>query len=110
MRSVAHKQNQTTKPNSSGFFFDDRAKHSAARRDISSHVPADVTLNAAPSSYFCRDFTRIPTHPPLNAVLQAKLRIGQAGDEYEREADQVSDKVVGMAPPQLQRKCACGRK
>jgi hypothetical protein len=30
---------------------------------------------------------------------QGKLRIGEAGDEYEREADRVADHVMRMAEP-----------
>jgi hypothetical protein len=33
--------------------------------------------------------------PPF---LQTKLEVGQAGDEYEREADRVADAVVSIAP------------
>jgi len=31
--------------------------------------------------------------------LQAKLRLGQAGDAFEREADRVADAMVGITPP-----------
>ena len=32
----------------------------------------------------------------VNRIVQAKLHIGQPGDEYEREADQVAEQVVRM--------------
>jgi hypothetical protein len=35
----------------------------------------------------------------LQPPLQAKLRIGQPGDAFEREADRIADAVVGMAAP-----------
>jgi len=39
-----------------------------------------------------------------SGVLQAKLKMGKAGDRYEREADSVADKVVGMSDAQVSRK------
>jgi hypothetical protein len=35
--------------------------------------------------------------------IQAKLKIGQPGDKYEQEADQVADAVMQMAEPEVQR-------
>lgn len=48
--------------------------------------------------------------------LQPKLEIGDASDAFEREADQVAERVVRMAaagvvsgsPAKVQRKCSCG--
>lgn len=36
-------------------------------------------------------------------LLQAKLKVGQPGDKFEREADRVADTVMRMPEPQLQR-------
>ena len=36
-------------------------------------------------------------------ALQVKLKIGQPGDKYEQEADQVADAVMRMPEPQVQR-------
>ncbi|MBC8492854.1 MAG: hypothetical protein H8D43_03635, partial [Chloroflexi bacterium] len=36
-------------------------------------------------------------------LIQAKLRIGQPGDRYEREADRVADQVMRMPAPAVQR-------
>ena len=36
-------------------------------------------------------------------VIQPKLRIGEPGDRYEREADRVADAVMRMPEPQMQR-------
>ena len=36
-----------------------------------------------------------------SGTLQAKLRIGQPGDKYEQEADQVTDAVMRMPEPQV---------
>ena len=38
-----------------------------------------------------------------SGALQAKLRIGQPGDKYEQEADQVADAVMRMPEPGVQR-------
>ncbi|KAF5428500.1 protein of unknown function (DUF4157) [Candidatus Methanomarinus sp.] len=38
-----------------------------------------------------------------SGALQAKLRIGQPGDIYEQEADQMAEQVMHMPEPQVQR-------
>ena len=40
----------------------------------------------------------------LGTPLQAKLRINQPGDPFEREADRVAEQVMRMPEPGLQRK------
>ncbi|UYQ93542.1 DUF4157 domain-containing protein [Chitinophaga horti] len=42
--------------------------------------------------------------PPL--FFQTKLTVNEPGDEFEREADDVADKVMRMENVQVQRKCA----
>ncbi len=41
-------------------------------------------------------------------AIQTKPAIGKPRDEYEQEADRISDQVMRMPEPQLQRACACG--
>src|SRR5262245_8312546 len=41
-------------------------------------------------------------------AIQTKLTVNQPGDSYEQEADRVSEEVMRMPEPQLQRYCACG--
>ena len=42
-----------------------------------------------------------------NGMLQTKLTIGQPNDKYEKEADEMADKVVQrLADPSIQTKCA----
>ena len=36
------------------------------------------------------------------AGIPAKLKIGQPGDKYEREADRVAEQVMRMPEPQVQ--------
>ena len=44
----------------------------------------------------------------VQRLLQAKLKIGLPGDQYEQEADRVADQVMRLPDPQLQRACPCG--
>lgn len=44
--------------------------------------------------HFAHDFSRIPVHSSTPVRLQAKLKVAAPGDEYEREADRVSDRVM----------------
>ncbi len=39
-----------------------------------------------------------------SGVIQAKLRVGQPGDQYEQEADRVADQVMRMPDPKVQAK------
>jgi len=39
-------------------------------------------------------------------LIQAKLKIGQPGDKYELEADQVAEQVMRMPEPKVQRMCS----
>jgi hypothetical protein len=68
----------------------------------------DVGLTAAVSPRVGHDFSQIPIHPPAAGGIQTKLAINQPGDEYEQEADRVSEQVMRMPDPQPQRACPCG--
>lgn len=57
---------------------------------------------------FAYDFRRMPIHSPAPRAIQTKLAINQPGDEYEQEADRISEQVMRMSESQLQRACACG--
>jgi hypothetical protein len=54
------------------------------------------------------EFGRIPERAKSPASVQAKLTVGAPGDSYEQEADRVSEQVMRMPQPQLQRACSCG--
>lgn len=43
------------------------------------------------------------TETQINQI-QTKLKIGQAGDRYEQEADQIADTIMTMPDPALQLK------
>ena len=49
--------------------------------------------NSAGSSGSCTE-----CQSKQEGILQTKLQIGKAGDEYEREADRVAEQVMSMAP------------
>ena len=44
-----------------------------------------------------------PTCQAKNLVIQPKLKLGQANDRYEQEADQVAERVMRMPEPEIQR-------
>ncbi len=60
------------------------------------------------ASRFEHDFSWIPIHSPAAGAIQTKLAINEPGDEYEQEADRISQQVMCMPEPQLQRACAFG--
>jgi len=65
-------------------------------------------LTGTSSSHFGSDFSRIPIHTPATGAIQTKLAVNRPGDEYEQEADRISEHVMRMPQPRLQRACACG--
>ena len=54
------------------------------------------------------DFSQVPIYPKSVASNQANLTVSSPGDIEEQEADRVSDQVMRMPAPRLQRACACG--
>src|SRR5438128_3853606 len=98
MRAFAPKQNQLQKA----------ATSNAARTQMSQTNDEEVGAVAAEtaSSRFEHDFSRVPVHHPAPAGVQTKLAINQPGDEYEKEAEHLSDQVMRMSEPSLQRACA----
>jgi len=68
----------------------------------------EVALASTASHRFGHDFSGIPMHPPAAGAIQTKLAISKPGDEYEQEADRVSEQVMRIPEPQLQRACPCG--
>jgi len=61
----------------------------------------NLGLTGTASPRFGHDFSRIPVHPPAPVAIQAKLAMSQPGDEYEQEADHVSQHLMEMPEPQL---------
>jgi hypothetical protein len=52
-------------------------------------------------------FNRTPIHTTAPGAIQTKLSVNKPGDEYEQEADRISEQVMRMPEAHLQRICAC---
>src|SRR5262249_48783499 len=48
------------------------------------------------------DFSQIPIRPLTVAPLHTKLAINKAGDEYEQEAQRVSEQIMWMPEPRME--------
>ena len=68
----------------------------------------EVGLTSTASPRFERDFSQVSVHPPAPGAVQTKPAIHQPGDEFEQEADRVSDRVMRMPQAQRQGACVCG--
>ena len=66
-----------------------------------------VCSDASATTRFDHDFSRIPLHSKAPVRLQPKLAVSTPSDIYEQEADRVSEQVMNLHPPKLQRTCAC---
>ena len=49
-----------------------------------------------PLSRFGHNFSQVRVHRPVAGAISTKLAINKPGDEYEREADEVADRVMGI--------------
>lgn len=128
MRTFAEKQNRP-QPDSSSFA---RSITTAAvlpyRSDLGFRLQRTIGNQAAPpllphvnpdnfaAGLITRDVTRlawafseIPVFPKSSARAQTKLTVSPAGDMYDQEADRVSEQLLRMPEPQLQRRLPrCG--
>ena len=68
----------------------------------------EIGLASTASPRFAHDFSRIPIHSNSPANARAELAVGHPRDIYEQEADRVSEQVMQMSEPQLQRASPCG--
>lgn len=68
----------------------------AAAKDNQSFHPE---INPYTEGHFEHDFSRVQVHHHAPTTLQTKLTIGQPGDQYEREADNVANIVMRMPDP-----------
>lgn len=128
MRTFAQKQNQPQEPVSSRLAWSNTAASGPHPRADLLHLQRTIGNQAVQqmlqihaeelkaglidtaSPRFEHDFSRIPIHPPAVGAIQTKLAINKPGDEYEQEADRISEHVMRMPELQLQiqRACACG--
>ncbi len=51
-----------------------------------------------PNSAFNHDISQVPVHQ-RRPLIQAKLTVGEPGDQYEQEADRVADEIMRMPDP-----------
>ena len=68
----------------------------------------EMGSDTSATTRFAHDFCRIKIHSNASLSLQAKLTVNAPGDTYEQEADRISEHVMRMPEPQLQRPCSCG--
>src|SRR5271157_1107245 len=127
MLTFAQKQNQPQKPVSSSrarpnmatlgpdhsehpiFHLQRTLGNQAVQRMLQTNaeaLKAGLTRTALPR--FGHDFSRIRIHPPAAGTIQTKLAINQPGDEYEQEADRISEQVMRMPEPRSRDLCSCG--
>ena len=59
--------------------------------------------SATGTAGFATILANIPVHPPAAGSIKTKLAISKPGDKYEQEADRITEQVMGMPAPQLQR-------
>ena len=93
-----------------------RLQHAARARALDAANPIPV-VTAAPSPLV--PLQQSIGNRAVGQLVQAKLRVGSPGDQFEREADRVADQVMRMpasaatapvAAPRTSRKCAeCGK-
>lgn len=97
----ANSQCQRRRPTQTGWFNFSRSVDSGSGAN-----PIASTADAA--ARFAHDFGRVPVFAQTPLGVQAKLEVGTPGDVYEREADLVSERVMRLPEPRLQRECECG--
>ncbi|BAY24871.1 hypothetical protein NIES2100_46690 [Calothrix sp. NIES-2100] len=83
-------------------------KNSSWLRSLSSPSPDVAVQQKSQFSGSDRgfDLTQIKVHAPSAMGIQAKLKVGAPGDQYEQQADAIASQVMSMSTPtfkQLQR-------
>jgi Domain of unknown function (DUF4157) len=63
----------------------------------------DAVLSSTGSPLLGHDFSVISIHPPQSKIIQTKLTMNEPGDAYEQEAESVSEQVMQMPRPQIER-------
>ncbi len=82
-------------------------KHTFHRQDYSqqfSAIGGASPPNIQTNRYNHLFLQRTIGNQAVGRMIQAKLKIGQPGDKYEREADQVADTVMSMPEPGINMK------
>jgi Domain of unknown function (DUF4157) len=69
----------------------------------------DVKRESIPEiAGFGNVFSRTPLRSPAPGAIQTKLSVNKPGDQYQQEADRISEQVMRMPEPRLQRTRTCG--
>jgi hypothetical protein len=66
------------------------------RAAVKAHQSLQPEINPSSKGHFEHDFSKVQIHHHAPSALQANLTIGQPGDQYEREADNVADTIMRM--------------
>jgi hypothetical protein len=107
MRGFATKQHQLENPVSPSV-----GRANIRSRGLQHRQSDSVELNSAATttafSRFEYNFPRISVDARTAGTLRTKLLINTPGDEYEREAEQVSQRVMRMPESKRERSCSCG--
>ncbi|MGP1375277.1 MAG: eCIS core domain-containing protein [Almyronema sp.] len=94
---------QTKVPNAQSTVAHLQAKSLHTRPFDASHATADVNAQLTQAKTTGFDPSQVSVFPAAMATVQTKLTIGQVGDKYEQEADNVAKQVVGQInSPQAQ--------
>ena len=74
-------------------------------KQFDSKITAQSNAVSSSSTYTSKhpflQFRQAIGNQAFSRLIQAKLRIGQAGDVYEQEADRVAEQVMGMPEPEI---------
>ncbi len=122
MRTFAHKQKPTQQTMSAkssvpvrGHFGQSREVNSilhlqrtignqAVQRMLQTHTEGlNAGLTGTASPRFGHDFSRISINPRAAGALQKRFAINKPGDQYEQEADRISEQVMRMEAPDIAR-------
>jgi hypothetical protein len=68
----------------------------------------EAVSDATAPGRFGHDFSGIPVHAKSSVKIQSKTAVNTPADIYEQEADHISEQVMRMPEPQLQRDCPGG--
>lgn len=112
MRTFAQKQKQNEKPISFSLGRSYAAKKRLNHRaDLNLHLQSnaeELEARSPSTAQLGNDFNGMPVCLPAIPAIQMQFAINKHGDEYEREADHISELVMRLPDPQSQRACACG--
>lgn len=75
--------------------------------DRPKNIPNDVKSASTPAARHESDGSQA-RHPLTAGTVQAKFAVNKPGDAFEREADQVAERLIHSREPRSLRACPCG--